>query len=198
MRKLLHLVFAVWKKNEPFDKHFFKWQIPVDETPEPAAQQEAAGLKRDVIPARKEVTAATATVDLDSRTVKRVDEPAARTTGRGTIDYAHLRSQFTIEDVLRKMEHFQWLRGQTQMRGPCPFHQSDNPHSTSFSVNLAKGTFRCCNRQCAKQGNKLDLWTLHTGMELHPAALRLADELNLEVRPNRGEATRKNDIPKPR
>ncbi len=28
MRKLLHLAFAVWKKNEPFDKHFFKWQIP--------------------------------------------------------------------------------------------------------------------------------------------------------------------------
>jgi transposase len=204
MRKLLHLVFAVWKKNESFDKHYFKWQTPVDEKPEPgsrAAQQETAGLKRDDIPARKEVTAATTTVGPASNPVKEEeDEPSlvAPITGRGAIDYAHLRSQFTLEDVLRKMEHFPLLRGQTQMRGPCPFHRSENPNSTSFSVNLAKGTFRCCSPNCGRQGNALDLWVEHTGLPLYAASLRLADEMHLDINPNRGEATRKKEATKRR
>ena len=114
-----------------------------------------------MIPARKEVTAATLTVDRATETVKEeFGEPAptAATTARGSIDYAYLRSQFTIEEVLRKMDHFGSLRGGTQMRGPCPFHASDNPGSTSFSVNLAKNTFRCCNPKCGIHGNALDLW----------------------------------------
>ncbi len=201
MRKLLHLVFAVWKKNESFDKHFFKWQAPADETPEPKAQQETAGLKRDVIPARKEVTAATLTVDPATETVKEeFGEPAptAATTARGSIDYAHLRSQFTIEEVLRKMDHFGSLRGGTQMRGPCPFHSSGHPGSTSFSVNLAKNTFRCCNPKCGVHGNALDLWVAHTRLPIYEAALRIAEELHLETTPNRGEATRKTRATKPR
>lgn len=201
MRKLLHLVFAVWKKNESFDKHFFKWQTPEDEAPasaSPAAQQEAAGLKRDGIPARKEVTAATATVDPPSNSVKVAAAPASAAAADGSIDYAYFRSQFTIEDVLRKMGHFERLRGHTQMRGPCPFHRSDNPQSTSFSVNLAKGIFRCCSPKCRQQGNALDLWVANTGLPLYEASLRLAEELHLEINPNRGEATRKKGATKPR
>src|SRR5713226_9344485 len=59
MRKLLHLVFAVWKTNRPFDPQHFPWEQPGDTqvstltlteslaTP-PASNEKAAGHKRDV------------------------------------------------------------------------------------------------------------------------------------------------------
>ena len=33
MRKLLHLVFAVWKTNRPFDEKHFPWEPPSDTPP---------------------------------------------------------------------------------------------------------------------------------------------------------------------
>src|SRR5207249_6859387 len=36
MRKLLHLVFAVWKTNSPFDEHYFPWE-PSDNQVSPPA-----------------------------------------------------------------------------------------------------------------------------------------------------------------
>src|SRR5262245_11032337 len=30
MRKLLHLVFAVWKTNRPFDEKHYAWENPAD------------------------------------------------------------------------------------------------------------------------------------------------------------------------
>lgn len=206
MRKLLHFVFAVWRKNEAFDKHYYnsQSQAVVEETSQreatsSVAQQEAAGLKRDQIPTRKEVTAATPNVDPSASMVKQAiqSSPAGATAeGVGSIDYAYLRSQFTIEQILRKMGHFESLRGQTQMRGPCPFHTSNRPNSSSFSVNLSKNTFRCCSTRCGRQGNALDLWVQYTGLPLYQASLRLADELRLEIRPNREEATRNDSAAK--
>ena len=69
MRKLLHLVFAIWKSGKPFDKEHYLW-----ETPEPAslteasqspedANERAAGHKREVVPDQKVVTAATAKIE---------------------------------------------------------------------------------------------------------------------------------------
>ena len=73
MRKLLHLVFAVWKTNRPFDEKHFPWEDPSDTaasttTPPaaagatPAANEEAVGHKRD-LPAEEVVTTATSTVE---------------------------------------------------------------------------------------------------------------------------------------
>ena len=68
MRKLLQLVFAVWKTNRPFDENHFPWQAPTAPAPDaapavptPAVNEEAVGHKRE-IPAAKVVTTATSSV----------------------------------------------------------------------------------------------------------------------------------------
>ena len=74
MRKLLHLVFAVWKTNRPFDEKHFPWESPSDillstKTPlaadagaTPIASEKAVGHKRD-LPAKEVVTTAASTVE---------------------------------------------------------------------------------------------------------------------------------------
>src|SRR5208337_3486262 len=60
MRKLLHLVYAVWKTDRPFDKEHFPWEGSSDTQPSattppsadagttPSANEEAVGHKRDL------------------------------------------------------------------------------------------------------------------------------------------------------
>src|SRR5262249_17433845 len=73
MRKLLHLVFAVWKTNRPFDQRHFPWDaapeaadlpsgiptpnvfIPDDPPP---VNDKAVGHKREHVPTQKVVTTA--------------------------------------------------------------------------------------------------------------------------------------------
>jgi transposase len=74
MRKLLHLVFAVWKTDRPFDAKHFSWENPGDipsstTTPSdpgagvtPPANDKAVGHKRDT-PAQEVVTTAASTVE---------------------------------------------------------------------------------------------------------------------------------------
>ncbi len=218
MRKLLQLAFGVWTRNEAFDENHHRWvevprQQPTDDvnertnttngvpTEDRPAQQKAAGLKRDIIPARKEVTTAEPTVGALHETVN--DQPTKQRvppkidqrhgTGRGSIDYAYLRGQVTIEQVLRRMGHFECLRGNTQLKGPCPLHGPTREGSQSFSVNLRKNVFRCLNPVCAAGGNVLDLWAAHRNLRIYQAAIDLADTFHLDTTPNRGEATRKSE-----
>jgi hypothetical protein len=202
MRKLLHQVFAVWKTDKPFDKNRDRCESVNDQTLNDslsdAAQEKAAGRKRDVIPARKAVTAANTNLPPASQTVNEQTAPAEKNMHvrtNGTIDYAYLRSQITIEQVLRHMGHFEKLRGNRQLRGCCPFHQASNPKSRSFSVSLNKNVYRCTNPKCAQSGNALDLWATHTGLSLYEAAINLATEFNLNLHRNREKATR-NEPPK--
>lgn len=193
MRKLLHQVFVVWTTNKPFDKNLRDWERTAEKSENSsAAHEKAAGLKREVIPVRKEVTAASSIVDDTSHSD---NPPEGALRGReektgGSVDYAYLRSQITIEQVLRKMGRFDVLRGTTQLCGPCPFHQSDNPHSTSFSVNLKKNVFRCCHPHCGAHGNAIDLWATHTNQSIYPAAVSLAAAFNIPINGHREEATR--------
>ena len=109
MRKLLHLVFAVWKTNRPFDGKHFPWEPPSD-TPmsrtassatvpaagAAAANDKAVGHKRDE-PAEEVVTTATSTLAPTPATVK--TQPAKPNT-RPKVDFAFLRQQVTMEQVL--------------------------------------------------------------------------------------------------
>ena len=82
MRQLLHLVFAVWKTDRPFDKAHFPWENPgaaplVTTTPgDPStgatlpANDKAVGHKRDM-PAKEVVTTAKSTVAPMASPVKR-------------------------------------------------------------------------------------------------------------------------------
>ena len=146
MCKLLHLVYAVWKTNRPFDENHFPWEGPSDarsSTAAPpavnagataAANKKAVGHKRD-LPAEKVVTTANSTVEPPPGSVK----PASPRTvaGRPKVDFAWLREQITIQQVLEHLGFFASLRGSGQQRrGPCPIHSQPAALERTFSVHL--------------------------------------------------------------
>lgn len=183
MRKLLHLVFAVWKTGQPFDPQHYPW----DRSPQkPAAtateKQTAAGHTEDA-PPRKVVTAASSKL---APQVGAVNNRAGN--GDRWIDYPALRSQVTMEQVLN---HLGWLPhlhgGGAQLRGPCPIHGQAADRHRSFSVELTKQVFRCFHPDCSAQGNVLDLWAAVHRLPLHEAALHLAQTFHLKLHRNREE-----------
>jgi hypothetical protein len=189
MRKLLHLVFAVWKTDRPFDPKHFPWQGP-DETESstgtpsdhgseatPSANDKAVGHKRDK-PAKEVVTTAVSTVGPESPLVKMPTQPAS--TPRPRVDFKYLREQVTMEQVLHHLGLLANLRGRgPQRRGPCPVHSHPGAADRTFSVHLAKNAFQCFHADCAVQGNVLDLWAAIHRLPLYEAALHLADTFNL-------------------
>ena len=210
MRKLLHLVFAVWKSDRPFDKNHYPWEQPtaaVDVKANGKAEQAAveqntikekddakkmaAGHKGDVLPLQKVVTATDVNLSSASPVVNPTPvadaiTPDAESTAKRpaglSVDYGHLRRQISIERVLRHLGHFDGLRGGgSQRRGPCPVHGSTREGSRSFSVNLEKNIFQCFNAKCAAAGNALDLWAAVHAQPLHQAALDIAATFNLEL-----------------
>ena len=190
MRKLLHQVFAVWVSDQPFREAASRPR-QAEPAAAPAADPAlpktttAAGHKRE-FPQGKVVTAANCNL---ARREQPVKEP---TSSRSSIDYAYLREQIELEQVLQHLGYLGRLRGSSAQRtGPCPFHQTKGKGSRSFSVNLKQHVFRCCDPTCQVQGNALDLWALAHDLPLYEAALHLADTFNLQTNRTREEATRK-------
>jgi transposase len=188
MRKLLHLVFAVWKTDRAFDEHHFPWeqpqQIPQSQPMATAAQDsatrsvndKAVGHKRDM-PALEVVTTAASTVAPAAVAVKPVAPP--KVSARPKVDYAWLRQQLTMEQVLEHLGLLSHLRGRgRQRRGPCPIHGQSDPQPT-FSVHLGKKVFQCFHADCGAHGNVLDLWAAIHHLPLYDAALQLAQTFKL-------------------
>src|SRR5262249_41487031 len=104
MRKLLHLVFAVWKTSKPFDPNHYPWEQAVasSEVNRPAAEKNAVGHRREPVPAEQVVTTASPSAESSPRTVNAdaAANPAAASP-RPQIDFAFLRQQITLEQVLR-------------------------------------------------------------------------------------------------
>ena len=199
MRKLLHQVFAVWVSDQPYrEADSLPRQAPPaaeattsEPSPEIALPQTttAAGHKREVNPQGKVVTAANSNVARRQQPVK----PSVAS--RGSIDYAYLREQIALEQILKHLGYLDRLRGSSAQRtGECPFHQAKGKGSRSFSVNLKKHVFRCCDPTCQAQGNALDLWALAHDLPLYEATLHLADTFHLQTQRTREEATR-NPVP---
>ncbi len=184
MRKLLHLVFAVWKTDKPFDPGHYPWEGPpgdADETVAGTSQgsdkesNQAAGHKPESVPAEEVVTAACA------------DKVAqAAPVGEGTyIDFGHIRAQLPLERVLGHLGLAQRLRGSgPQRRCACPIHRADGRGRT-FSVNLKDNVFTCFDARCGKQGDVIDLWAALHQLELRGAAIDLVRTFNLEPAPPR-------------
>jgi hypothetical protein len=227
MTKLLHLAYAVWKTNRPFDPKHRRWDITaanVDwqaepthptgistdtasssstEAPSTPAQKNAAGLKEHCS-GDNEVTAASSNID-KADAVHHPAPAAADNEDDRWIDFAHLRSQVTIEQVLKHLGVFHRLRctpgSRSQYRGPCPIHAADGKRHRSFSVNLGKQAFRCFHPECGAQGNVLDLWAALRGLPLRQAGLDLMDTFDLSPTPkpeHREEEPVKESVPKPR
>jgi transposase len=184
MRKLLHLAFAVWKTGRPFDPQHYPWDRTDHNPPSAATEnQTAAGHKEDVPPNRTVVTAAASKLAPPTQTVN-----ARPTPNRPRIDYAHLRSQLTMQQVLTHLGWLNCLKGRgSQLRGPCPIHAQVQDRQRSFSVELTKQVFRCFHAECNAQGNLLDLWAAAHRLPLYDAALHLAQTFALQLTPNREE-----------
>jgi Transposase IS116/IS110/IS902 family/CHC2 zinc finger len=194
MRKLLHLVFAVWKTNHPFDAQHYPWENPNDEAPQEIAassvgapdsgNNKAEGHKQDR-PAEKVVTSARSTIEQAPPSVKPEQPPAAT---RPHVDFAFLRQQVSLEQVLKHLDLLCHLRGSgPQRRGCCPLHSHPGDQERTFSVHLGKNAFRCFQKNCGAQGNALDLWAAIHRLPLYDAALHLAETFGLAR--NRGEET---------
>jgi transposase len=224
MRKLLHLVYAVWKTNRPFDDQLYATDTanaaatppaaanttvdgqantshpeptpaPVltgDTAPTsdagaagqtgnraaaPAGNATAVGHKRDV-PAEEVVTTAAATLAPSPLPVKGV--PPAGRVARPRVDFAFLRQQVTMEQVLQRLGLLHTLRGRgLQRRGPCPIHAQPGDTQPTFSAHLGKHLFQCFHADCRAQGNVLDLWAAVHKLPLYEAALHLAETFQL-------------------
>ena len=184
MRKLLHLVFAVWKTKKEFDKNNYPWDTPahvelpgapsgVSRRLEPAsAQDQAAGLKLSADAGSKEVTAACAP--------SLPHNPPADTRA---VDFAHVKQQLPIQRVLEHLGLTAKLRGPgAQKRCACPIHRADGRGRT-FSVNLAQHVFHCFEASCQKKGDVIDLWAALHALDLRAAALDLVQTFDLDATP---------------
>ena len=186
MRKLLHLVFAVWKTDRPFDPEHFPWEASADTplsatTPcdpgtcaTPSASDRAVGHKRD-LPAKRVVTTAVEPTPPPVKPSTQVD-----TVARPKVDFVFLRHHVTMEQVLRYLELMSQLRGRgEQRRGPCPVHSHPGDAKRTFAVHLGKNVFQCFHAECAVKGNVLDLWAAIHRLPLYEAALHLAETFRL-------------------
>jgi transposase len=183
MRKLLHLVFAIWKGGRPFQADWYPWEAgaarAASDSPMSASGQ-AAGHKPDTEPAGSVVTAACTDT---------VGGPEA--IGEGTaVDFAHLKRQLPLARVLDQLGLAERLRGRgPQRRGPCPLHRGD-ARGRTFSVNLDANVFQCFDRQCGQKGDVIDLWAAVHGLTLRAAALDLVRTFGLEPAPRPGTEKR--------
>jgi transposase len=190
MRKLLHLVFAVWKTDQPFNGEHYPWAKPKASkpatsgsapggavTPAQDKNKTAVGHKRDV-PAGKVVTTASFTVESARLPVKPAVPPTA--VERPPVDFVFLRKQVRISQVLDRLGFLARMhcRG-PQLRGPCPIHGQPTDSSRTFSVHVVKNIFRCFHANCGAQGNVLDLWAAIHKLPLYEAALDLAGAFSL-------------------
>jgi transposase len=191
MRKLLHLAFAVWKSDTPFDPQHHPWEKPEEDPVAPtatsaagsataAAEGQAAGHKPELHPAEEVVRAACTST---------VANPEA--VGEGTfVDFEHLRSQLTMARLLGHLGLAERLRGSgPQRRCACPIHRGDGRGRT-FSVNLDDNVFHCFEARCGKQGDVIDLWAALHQQSLREAALDLVRTFGLEPAPPAGTEKR--------
>jgi hypothetical protein len=187
MRKLLHLAFAIWKSDRPFDPHHYPWEGPApaaDEgaevaeqppAPEAVPTEQAAGHKPETKPAEPVVTAACAPT---VTTPGPVDEGTS-------VDFAHVKGQLPLGRVLEHLGLAARLRGSgPQRRGACPLHRADGRGRT-FSVNLEAHVFHCFDKACGQEGDVIDLWPALHHLSLRAAALDLVQTFNLEPAPPR-------------
>jgi transposase len=177
MRKLLHLVFAIWKTDQPFTPP----QEGVGaESHAPTREAEDAWGRKGQRPERPAVTQAPSKIPPAARGGNR---PSAVTVGPASgrrVDFARLRQQITMEQVLRELHWWDCLKGHgAQRRGPCPIHGPSRTHSRCFSVHLEKKVFQCFDASCGAKGNVLDLWAQSRGLTISQAAHDLAERLGI-------------------
>lgn len=95
------------------------------------------------------------------------------------IDFAAVRAQASMADVLGLLAFVPRETSGDQVRGPCPVHRSALSLGRSFSANLRLNIYKCF--KCGSSGNQLDLYVAVTGLSLFDAAVALCEQLHHEV-----------------
>ena len=95
------------------------------------------------------------------------------------IDFAAVRSQVVMAQVLDLLGFVIHERSGNQVRGGCPVHRSCFGRSRSFSANLDENVYRCFN--CGSSGGTLELWAAVHGTSVYDAAIDLCERLGIEV-----------------
>jgi transposase len=185
MRKLLHLVFAIWKSGKPFDPKHYPWD-QATHTPggkrraEVTANNQAAGHTESALPAEKVVTA-TCSESIPDTMLPVTTKSESNDVPEAPINFAHIKRQLPLSRVLDHLGIAPRLRGNgPQKRCACPIHRGDGRGRT-FSVNLEKHVFHC--HQCSAEGDVIDLWAALHKQQLREAALDLVRTFNLEPAP---------------
>lgn len=183
MQKLLHLVFALWKTNKPYVAP----AAPVGEEPTMSPETENAEGRKGQSPERQAVTSAPSII-LSSPPAGKVSGPVPASASRKLrVNFAELRGQITIEQVLRELQWGDHMAGHgCQRRGPCPIHDASTSRSRSFSVDVNKHIFQCFNPSCGAKGNALDLWAQSQHLPIAQAAEDLAQRLKINPEQRRG------------
>jgi transposase len=180
MRKLLHLVFAVWKTGRPFDPQHYPWHNVTA-----AVDKKTAGHNQGKSPESKVVTAVASKISPALLENKSIPDPTVAVTpalAAEGIDFAALRAQVSMEQVLTHLGYFNALKGSgPQRRGPCPVHANKDSRQRSFSVHLEKKAFQCFHPTCAAKGNVLDLWAAVHRLPTYEAARHLAQTFHLTL-----------------
>ena len=97
---------------------------------------------------------------------------------RQGIDYARLRQDISISQVLHEIGWEPVRTSGAQLRGPCPVHKSTHERSRIFSVNTEQDIWKCF--KCDGGGNELDLYAAVTGLPIYEASLELCQKLGIE------------------
>lgn len=150
----------------------------------PAAGHKGPALpEREVAAAAERITTVSACSDMPmSQSSGRRAPGAAR---RVWIDFAHVKSQLSLECVLERLGLAANLKGRgRQRRGPCPVHDKDGKtKGRTFAVQLDQNVFYCFYPPCGIKGDVIDLWARLRGLKLRDAALDLVNTFNLEPAP---------------
>ena len=95
------------------------------------------------------------------------------------INFNIIRTEITMEEILKSLDFQPTSRTGNQLRGPCPVHGSTTNRSRTFSVNLDVGRYYC--HKCQSHGNHLELWAAVRKLSLYAAPVDLCRALAREV-----------------
>jgi hypothetical protein len=95
------------------------------------------------------------------------------------IDFAELRRQVRLGQVLELLGFVAVSRWGAQVRGPCLVHGSTRTRSRVFSAHLEKQLWHCFRRGAG--GNAVDLWLAVTKQPVYAGAVELCRRLGLAV-----------------
>jgi hypothetical protein len=185
MKKLLHQVFGIWTSGKPYDAARACQSTCGSPNGQKvvAEETEAEGRKTGNTPVRKTVTSTSTDIVAAKQQVVKRTAPASD--ANGSIDFAYVRSQITMERVLRYLGYFDRLRGHgSQRRGACPVHGAKRARGRTFSVHLGKNVFQCFHPPCGAAGNALDLWCAVHHLTPYEGARHLAKTFGLQLTRN--------------